>query len=253
MRVFAINLSHRTDKKAHILNEGKKHGLDIELIEAVNGAQLTDADFQELVHDYPACCLTKGEVGCALSHLNIYKKMMDENCPLALILEDDAVLGSDVVEVLEALQRIDRNDAARAYLLSGSHYYIESGSAPLVGPYALYRIVDAFYAYAYVVNLEAAKAMYERLRPVVFEADRWMFFQQLGIVSVRCIEPAVVKSNDDEKVSSDLESSRTALILERAAYLRKVKKQFPFKVKLKKLFWKLIQRRFVKVVRQKQR
>lgn len=249
MRVFAINLRHRPEKKAHILKEGVKSGLNIEIIEAVNGAQMSDGDIHQQARDFPECGLSKGEIGCALSHLSIYQKMVDEQCPLALVLEDDVVFSSDMASVLAALEKVLDAHKPQVVLLSESHYYIQDRAVALTGSYQLMKIVDAYYAFAYVINLKAAQALLKHLKPVVYEADRWGAFQQLGLTDVYCVVPPVAHTIDDSKEASDLEMVRAGLTAQRAGYLRTLKKQWPLRVKLKKLFWKLIHRHFVKVVR----
>lgn len=44
--------------------------------------------------------LSGGEIGCLLSHLGIYEKMVDEDIPWACVFEDDAVLGEDLGRLL---------------------------------------------------------------------------------------------------------------------------------------------------------
>lgn len=43
-------------------------------------------DYKDPYHKRP---MTLGEVGCFLSHYNIWKKIVDENLKDALVLEDD--------------------------------------------------------------------------------------------------------------------------------------------------------------------
>ncbi len=45
--------------------------------------------------------LTRGQMGCALSHYQIYQKMVDENLDNVLILEDDCVFCENIVELSE--------------------------------------------------------------------------------------------------------------------------------------------------------
>ena len=37
--------------------------------------------------------LTPGELGCSLSHIRLWEKMVKENIPEVLILEDDLLIG----------------------------------------------------------------------------------------------------------------------------------------------------------------
>ncbi|WP_191939643.1 glycosyltransferase family 25 protein (plasmid) [Pantoea agglomerans] len=48
--------------------------------------------------------LSCGEVGCALSHINIYRRITSEDIPLALILEDDALIDYRSVEIMSGIE-----------------------------------------------------------------------------------------------------------------------------------------------------
>jgi GR25 family glycosyltransferase involved in LPS biosynthesis len=74
--------------------------IEVERIDAVNGNKISIVDIDPLLlthqgkldaidgtKHYPA--MTRGGVGCALSHWKIYKKMIDDQIDTALILEDD--------------------------------------------------------------------------------------------------------------------------------------------------------------------
>ena len=133
LNVFVINLPHRTDKKECMLQQSKEFDIPLTFIEAVYGNALTDAQIKELAHDYPDCSLTKGVIGCALSHISVYKRMVDENIPLALVLEDDAIITENLKPVLEALSQRDSNEQPMTYLLS-SHHYARGGSHGKIYP-----------------------------------------------------------------------------------------------------------------------
>jgi len=240
--VFVINLPHRTDKKEHMLRQSEALGIPLTIMEAVNGNQLSDRQIQENVHDYPACSLSKGVIGCALSHIKVYKKMVDEGIPLALVLEDDALMGSNLKKVLEAIHALDRNEEAMVYLLS-SHYYKPYGT-PLVGKYSLHRYMDGSQAHGYVLNLKAAQSLSKHLLPVLWEADKWYYFEQLGYVKVYCVVPYVM-SAQGAPAYSDLFKDRALTTKARRRYLGKLKRVIPWHEKVRKFIWKATRRPFI--------
>jgi glycosyl transferase family 25 len=243
MRVFVINLPLRNDKKENMLRQGEKHGIPLEMIEAVNGKAFSEDQLRELAWDYPACCLTPGVIGCALSHLKIYKKMVDEGIGLALVLEDDAILQEALPRVLGELEAIDKNDEAKIYLLS-SHYYKSGPARNIAGGYSIRKFVDGSQGHGYVLNLKAADALYANLRPVKWEADKWYYFGEMGLVSVYCVVPHVV-GVDGGSEKSDLYAERALLNKKRRTYLRKLKGVVRMRRRLKKLAWKIFRRPFV--------
>ena len=79
------------DRRTHIVAELQRSGLDYEVVPAVDGRSL-DLNDRNLVDPTLAtrCPFPAGAAGCALSHFNVYKKIIDDGRDRALILEDDA-------------------------------------------------------------------------------------------------------------------------------------------------------------------
>jgi len=66
-------------------------------VDGVYGRDLTDADLARCYDEATVIRrigrpMTKGEIGTALSHASVYRRMLEEGIPRALILEDDAIL-----------------------------------------------------------------------------------------------------------------------------------------------------------------
>lgn len=101
MKIFVINLKKDVEKRQKIEAQLQALALEYEIIEAVYGKDLQDDELETLVKDYKNCYLTKGEIGCVLSHQLIYKKMQEENIHHALILEDDVVIKPETKDFLE--------------------------------------------------------------------------------------------------------------------------------------------------------
>jgi glycosyl transferase family 25 len=73
MKVFVINLARSTERRASIEQQPSHLNLDDEITEAVDGSQLSYSDIMREMRllNYALSC---GEVGCALSHIGIYRK-----------------------------------------------------------------------------------------------------------------------------------------------------------------------------------
>ena len=108
-RVFIVNLPRRTDRRLEMEARLAELKLAPELREkfeffpAVDGSIIDDAYMEQggygvwdewqkpdhSLHFYQRE-IRKGEIGCALSHVNIWKKVVEEGLDEVLILEDDA-------------------------------------------------------------------------------------------------------------------------------------------------------------------
>lgn len=117
VKIYVINLKRRPEKKQRMIDQFEKQNIPssiIEWIEAVDGNELTEEYLNENgIKLYPWYdpfsnrALTKGEVGCALSHLNVWEKIVKSD-DAGIVLEDDAKLCDNFLfELMDRLQKID--------------------------------------------------------------------------------------------------------------------------------------------------
>ena len=97
---FVISLERSADRFAHAATLLPKLPLSGEVLPAVDGSQLSDAEIAEFyqpgVHQpiYPFQ-IGLGEIGCFLSHRNAWQAIVDRDLDAALILEDDVAIDED--------------------------------------------------------------------------------------------------------------------------------------------------------------
>jgi glycosyl transferase family 25 len=111
MEVFVINLDGSKDRLENITSELNKISLGFTRVPAVNGSLL---DASELNRHYCAALnrkmyrrpLSRGEIGCYLSHRRCWQHIIDKKLPVALILEDDAALDCELPNVLSLIEQI---------------------------------------------------------------------------------------------------------------------------------------------------
>lgn len=183
-------------------------GLQYEFYGAVDGGQLTDVDVarfcnQKWAKRHIGRTLLKGEIGCALSHLGVYKKIVDENLPMALVLEDDACLLPDIKPVLQALENALQPSLPRIVLLSGAAELSDRFMLK-TGDYSFGPVTSAVYlAHAYVLTFESAKRMLEALSPVVQVADDWGWISRhTGIDLFACHPAMAFQACQDQSAST---------------------------------------------------
>ena len=218
-------------------------GLDNQFIDAVVGNSLSDEDLAHHVERFAESGLTKGEVGCALSHQHIYQTMVEHGLPLALILEDDALCLPTLPALLDDIAQIDQPHKPRVYLLTAPEQYIENNALSVNGVKRFFKAAQNNAAVGYVINQAGAQTLLKLNRPILFEADRWDFFCQQSRLTVYCAVPHVVDCADNDKQTSSLETERQPLREKRWRFLKKIRKSQPG-YHLKRLFRILIIRRF---------
>ncbi|XP_067088725.1 procollagen galactosyltransferase 1 [Osmerus mordax] len=95
--VFMINLQRRTDRRDRMLSTLYEQEIACKVIAAVDGTAMNVSEVNDLgIHMLPGYSdpyhgrpLTKGELGCFLSHHNIWKEIVERGLKTSLVIEDD--------------------------------------------------------------------------------------------------------------------------------------------------------------------
>jgi glycosyl transferase family 25 len=168
--VFVINLQRDSVRRAQMRERLDAIGLPFRFLDAVvgDGLDLDTCTRYDGVRRrrYFGRDMTRGEVGCLLSHLKAYEIMVEEGIDTALVLEDDVMFEPDFPDVLRALHATPvRWDIVR---FLGSEKIYRLGRriiAPLVGRYFMARIPGAHGgAHAYLLTRAAAGVLLEHTR-----------------------------------------------------------------------------------------
>jgi GR25 family glycosyltransferase involved in LPS biosynthesis len=128
--IIIINLKRRKDKLDRMLSRITSLGLDklfkIEVFEAVDGRNINQTwldnrgiEIQPNYFDpFRGRGMTTGEIGCALSHYEVWKKIeTDDEIQSALILEDDAVFPDNFLDEIDYIKtNVKPNDWELFYL-----------------------------------------------------------------------------------------------------------------------------------------
>jgi hypothetical protein len=199
MYAYVVNLDRSPDRRAHMIAELKKTGLDYEFVSACDGRDLDLNDpsvvLPELLTKSP---FPANHGATVLSHIRCYERMIVQGRDTALVLEDDVLLPAD----LNAL-----TDAVAAHL-TGSEVALLSftnpepmkmareGAVQLPDGRTLALPIDPWQvrsACAYVITREACERMIKSLVPLRTCADEWGYFYHEGFLDrVRCVVPSTV-------------------------------------------------------------
>jgi len=241
MKIYIVNLPRCRDRRENILGECARFELEPEAIYGVDGQNLTEAELRELVFDRDRNPLGRGEIGCALSHLGIYRDMIDKDIPLALILEDDSVFNLDPRPLLEALAR-QPADVPEVYLLTHrDNIYIAGNRPRQVGTFKFHRGWRGAGANGYVITNKAAANILSFQTPLKVVSDYWKFFQLYDLIRFYICEKEIIGLHPETSQASAslLENDRQTAGLLRKKYFRRIRKQAPLIGKVKLYFFKI--------------
>lgn len=198
MRTFVLNLEHNTERKKYMQDILKGIPIDYEFFPAVYGKSITNIEQfydSKLAEKRAKRQLNVGEIGCALSHKAIYKKMIDENISQALILEDDISFLPNFFEVYTAMSQFNVGNKVVLLGTTAKKPMKKVWKKNLFNNYSMYLVLNSYGGtYGYIIGLDAAKRIYYHNEKVFIEADKWKYYRRLS--QIWLVSPSIVEVNE---------------------------------------------------------
>lgn len=211
--VFVINLEQQPKRRALMTAQLDAAGMRGEIIQAVDGRRLSPSELSMHLdsgggeqHEYP---LTRGEIGCALSHQIAYRRIIDQRLPWGVVMEDDILIGRDFLPVLDAVAQHIDSERPQICLFSHIESYTNWGRRRLPRRRWLVKAVRAHGGRCYLVTAAAAKLLLQLNHPIRLAVDSWIRLRDLGGLDVHAIVPYCIGYPPCEQ-DSVIEPERTA-------------------------------------------
>lgn len=171
--IHVINLPHRTDRKAKIIEELARVKLtNYTFTEAIHGSTL-DVEAMEKAGEISFKCrkLKRGEYGCYLSHLDVYKKIITSNEEMHLILEDDVFfVPSFKVKANTLLSKVAKIEWDILYL--GVNNWNETHHQGTFVQEGIYCPANPIWGtHAYVIKKSTLERIIDLLMPIILPID----------------------------------------------------------------------------------
>jgi GR25 family glycosyltransferase involved in LPS biosynthesis len=183
--IFYINLDRRPDRNTNVQGIMEKYNLKAIRISAIDGNEL---DLDKLTNDLVTkqgitdakdkmqrvyIPLTKGAIGCALSHREVWRTIINNDIQNALVLEDDIIFDKKFHQKLEKL----KNKWPRGYdiIYLGYHQatnrYIMDNITHGVTPNKYFTSSrKVFGTFGYIVSNEGARKLLG-IFPITYQFD----------------------------------------------------------------------------------
>ncbi|XP_062870204.1 probable inactive glycosyltransferase 25 family member 3 [Trichomycterus rosablanca] len=166
--IYLINLRRRPDRRERMLWSLYELEINAKVVDAVDGAALNSSDIKILGVDllpgyndpFSGRTLTKGEVGCFLSHYYIWKEMVALQLDKALVFEDDVRFqGNFKRRLMQLMDEVERTELDWDIIYLGRKQVNPGEEKPVE---SVKNLVVAGYSYwtlSYVISLQGAQKL----------------------------------------------------------------------------------------------
>ena len=202
MKVYLINLDKDKERLAAADAQLKRIGVAYERASAVYAKELPREELDVAVNKFRWWCavgrpVRVGEIGCAMSHYMIYRKMTEPVC----VLEDDVILDDRFSEVLDFVER--KIDRARSQVILLSNHTRHIPNIPNL-PNLQTSHSDMF-TEGYVLTPLAAQALLKANWPMQVPCDHWGRWVGRGIIELYHAFPTVCRQDQSQYTSGTVD------------------------------------------------
>ena len=181
--------------------------------------------------------LSRGELASTLNHLLAYRKFLDSENDIAIILEDDADFVVDKFNcVISLLINIINENKPQVYLLTPVISYLNDNSQRLNADYKVVEVVQSLDSSGYILNREAAEKMISANSKAWFIADEWVKYKRYANVNIFSVIPPIIIQNIGV-FGSNLANSRAKTVKSRTVKYVLSRLSFKIIADLKKYLW----------------
>ncbi len=158
-KIFVLTIPSFTDRIENM--KQRLEGVDYEFFYGTYGGDLDVTPYREA-----GSRLTRGQLSCALSHYNIYKKIVEEDIQNALILEDDCIFTENINRIEEYAEQLP--DEYSVFYLG---YQEDQSGAPHSNNLNILTGRGVGHTHAMNVKKSCAELMLEFNKNLVWTAD----------------------------------------------------------------------------------
>jgi len=197
VKIFVISLAGAVVRRESIERQLRLLQLDYEIVPGVLGRGLSPQEREEHCDDVRfrrlyGGSITAGHLGCSLSHIAVYRRMVEGSINHALVLEDDAWLNPNLPQLLQAIGCAFSPDDEDVILLSWAIATSRKFCKRVWSSYDVVGVRNALCTHGYVLSRAAAERLLAVLYPVRHNADCWTWLRRHGHVRVLAVAPTCI-------------------------------------------------------------
>lgn len=204
-KIFLINLDKDKERLNNSIHQLNNYGItNFERYSAIYGCQLSTEEINNNTTIIGKIIASDGMIGCGLSHINIWKKIVNDGIKKTLILEDDFIFKDNFLNKFNDV--INKSPVLYDIIfLTGNIIHNKN--------LKLYDIDDNYYkqllisqTLGYIITLEGAKKILNYINKVSYHIDFELCFLSLlrnniNIISLK--EPLIYQTFNSSNNTND--------------------------------------------------
>jgi glycosyl transferase family 25 len=204
-KIFIVNLDKDIERLNNSYKQLNKYNItNYERYPAVNGKDLNQKELNSYTTILGKIIASKSMIGCGISHINIWRKIIKEKINRCLILEDDFILVDDFLNKYNTIiDKVPYYNYNMLFLSSTQAYY---------NFYKIRDINNHFYkplfvcqTVGYIITLKGAQNILKNIDKVFYHIDIQISLQSLitdlNIIAVK--EPLIYQTFESSHNTND--------------------------------------------------
>ena len=196
MQVLCINLARASDRRAAMIEQFRRLGMEFEIFSATDWQDLDEADFAlvdaETRRRQGRRPLSDGMIACSLSHRLALHYMIAKGFERVAVFEDDVTLAPDTMHALEVIERTDSGaDIVFLHRNKSAHRFVPLARLSDRYQLGLVRLSD-WGTQGYVITRDAACNFLERVPRIIHQMDHSFHAYWLHGLQTFSLDPPVV-------------------------------------------------------------
>ena len=224
MLKLVINLNRSKDRLQKICSRLNELNVSFERVEAFDGSSLSDEEYDRLTYPYNHPCrvrftreLTKGEVGCFISHRKCWQKLVESNENYEVIFEDDLYISDKAKLFLTNKNWLPQNVGlirlSSFYSMNNRLYIKDKSVLNSHNEYSIAKTLRyAIGTQCYIISKEFAKKAIEMSDKFECPVDEFLFnrlFEFANTCESWQLIPSVICQNDNADSSIGIRRKNT--------------------------------------------
>ena len=193
IKSYVINLQKNKEKYDRILKNMNELNIIPERFDAIYGKDLDEEYINKITNPYVNYTLnternmdsdigTLGGIGCYLSHLELWKLLLDSDKDIFLILEDDAKqINQSLKDINDFINNVNNICPDWDLIYLGYSKPYPNYNLDIQINDNIYKIKEiTFQTHAYLINRKGALKLLEKSIPIVHQVDSYISFMAIS-------------------------------------------------------------------------